>query len=119
MSMETLQWTLLVGLIAMLIFVLWQRMKASMTRGQAPLVKADWHQEGWRVAEGRWVFLVDVKAQVELSLVLDSQRGERVVVHQGLCKAGVQRFDVGAEPGGGWVATLECPGHRSERFHPV
>ncbi len=119
MSMETLQWTLLVGLIAMLIYVLWQRMKASMTRGQAPLVKADWHQEGWLAEEGRWVFLVGVDAQVELSLVLDDHKGQRMVVHQGVCKAGIQRFDVEAKSGDGWVATLECPGHRSERFHAV
>ena len=43
--METLQWTLLVGLLAMVVYVLWARLRASYARGVAPQVKVDWEGE--------------------------------------------------------------------------
>ena len=44
--METLQWTMLVGLLAMLLYVLWHRMRASFGKGVPPPVAADWEGEG-------------------------------------------------------------------------
>ena len=42
--METLQWTLLVGLLGMVAYVLWSRLKASYAKGVAPRVEADWEE---------------------------------------------------------------------------
>ena len=44
--METLQWTLLVGLLGMVAYVLWSRLKASYAKGVAPRVEADGEGEG-------------------------------------------------------------------------
>ena len=52
--METLQWTLLVGLLAMVVYVLWARLRASYARGVAPQVKVDWEGEAWWSPKRRW-----------------------------------------------------------------
>lgn len=113
--METLQWTLLVGLLAMLAYVLWHRMKASMTKGVAPQVLADWSGEGWMTREGEWVLTIKVEAACEVRLSL-SQDASSEVLHDGMLEAGTYEFTTQRHEGEGWVATLVCPGHRSERF---
>ena len=113
--METVQWTLLVGLLAMLAYVLWHRMKASMTKGAAPQVLADWSGEGWTTREGGWVLTIKVEVACEVRLSL-SQDASGEVLHDGMLEAGIHEFTTQRHEGDGWVATLVCPGHRSERF---
>ena len=115
MSMETLQWTLLVGLITMLAYVLWHRMKASMNKGVAPRVLADWGGEGWTSRDGEWVLTLKVQSACEVRLSL-SQNAASEVLHDGMLEAGIHEFTTQHREGEGWVATLVCPGHRSERF---
>ncbi|MGB1481192.1 MAG: hypothetical protein ACPG66_07460, partial [Flavobacteriales bacterium] len=64
--METLQWTLLVGLLTMLVYVLWHRMRASFVDGVAPAVSADWEGEAVVKRGHTLVFSVRVKRAGEL-----------------------------------------------------
>ncbi len=58
--METLQWTMLVGLLGMLLYVLWHRMRASFGQGVPPQVAADWEGEGALWSNG----VVDIHLRV-------------------------------------------------------
>ena len=80
--METLQWTMLVGLLAMLLYVLWHRMRASFGKGVPPPVAADWEGEGALWSSG----VVDIHLRVEragevtLSVHMDNHDN---AVHEG------------------------------------
>ena len=117
--METLQWTLLVGLLRMVAYVLWLRLKASYAKGVAPRVEADW--EGEAVALQRDVLEVTVKVRQEGEVHIWLEGPECVVVevHEGELTVGVHAWRVARpERTGAWLAKLSCQGHRTERrFH--
>ena len=117
--METLQWTLLVGLLGMVAYVLWSRLKASYAKGVAPRVEADW--EGEAVALQRDVLEVTVKVRQEgeVHIWLEGPECVMVEVHEGELTVGVHAWRVARpERTGTWLAKLSCQGHRTERrFH--
>ena len=113
--METLQWTMLVGLLAMLLYVLWHRMRASFGKGVPPPVAADWEGEGVLWSNG----VVDIHlrvlrtGEVALSVHMDDQD---VSVHEGALKAGVHAWSVAVPDGTERVTVrMACEGHRTER----
>ena len=81
--METLQWTLLVGLLAMLVYVLWHRMRASFVDGVAPAVSADWEGEAVVKRGDTLVFSVRVKRAGELVVWLEGPEGQKTVISDG------------------------------------
>ena len=117
--METLQWTLLVGLLGMVAYVLWSRLRASYAKGVAPRVEADW--EGEAVALQRDVLEVTVKVRQEGEVHIWLEGPECVVVevHEGELTVGLHAWRVARpERTGAWLAKLSCQGHRTERrFH--
>lgn len=113
--METLQWTMLVGLVAMLLYVLWHRMRASFGRGVPPPVAADWEEEGASWSNG----VVDVHLRVlrtgsvTLSVHVDDQD---TVVHEGELEAGVHAWSLAVPDGAERIVVrMACEGHRTER----
>ena len=114
--METLQWTLLVGLLGMVVFVLWSRLKASYARGVAPRVDVDWEGEAVSLGEGTVEVSVRVKAAGEVHIELRGPEEVRVVVHEGALDEGVHAWSFERPAAQGhWTAHLTCEGHRSER----
>ena len=115
MSMETLQWTLLVGLLAMVVYVLWHRMRASFVEGVAPTVAADWDGEAVSVKEDVLTLRVRIQRPGKVDVGLKEAKGEEITVHSGDLDQGVHEWSVKAPQEGQWVAKLTCEGHRSER----
>ena len=113
--METLQWTMLVGLLGMLLYVLWHRMRASFGKGVPPTVAADWEGEETLWSSG----VVDIHLRVEragevtLSVHMDDHN---TPVHEGALEMGVHVWSV-AVPDGTESVTIRmaCEGHRTER----
>ena len=113
--METLQWTMLVGLLAMLLYVLWHRMRASFGKGVPPPVAADWEGEGALWSGG----VVDIHlrvlrtGEVTLSVHMDDHD---TAVHEGALEAGVHAWSVAVPDGTERVTVrMACEGHRTER----
>ena len=113
--MQTLQWTMLVGLLAMLLYVLWHRMRASFGKGVPPPVAADWEGEGAMWSDG----VVDIHlrvfrtGEVALSVHMDDQD---VLVHEGALEVGVHAWSVAVPDGTERVIVrMACEGHRTER----
>lgn len=115
MSMETLQWTLLVGLLAMLVYVLWHRMRASFVEGVAPRVMADWEGEAVTVLNEEVSVRVRVRKAGEVHVKLEESQGASHELHSGHLDEGVHEWRVRLSHEGTWVVKLECSGHRSER----
>ncbi len=115
MSMETLQWTLLVGLLAMLVYVLWHRMRASFVDGVAPAVSADWEGEAVATKGDALVISVRVKRAGELTVWLEDPAGQQTVVSDGNVDEGVHTWEAVLPNPQGWTVHLKCEGHRSER----
>lgn len=114
--METLQWTLLVGLLGMVVFVLWSRLKASYARGVAPRVDVDWEGEAVEPGDGTVQVSVRVKTAGEVYIELRGPGEVRVVVHEGALAEGVHAWSLERPTAqGDWTAHLTCEGHRSER----
>ena len=117
--METLQWTLLVGLLGIVIYVLWSRLKAFYAKGVALQVEADW--EGEAIVQQGDVLEVTVKVRQEgeVHIWLEGPEGVVVEVHEGELSSGVHAWSVARpERTGTWLAKLSCQGHRTERrFH--
>ena len=114
--MKTLQWTLLVGLLGMVVFVLWSRLKASYARGVAPRVDVDWEGEAVESVDGALEVSVRVKTAGGVNIELRGPGEERVVVHDGPLSEGVHAWSLSRpEAQGDWTAHLMCDGHRSER----
>ena len=114
--METLQWTLLVGLLGMVVFVLWSRLKASYARGVAPRVDVDWEGEAVEPGDGTVQVSVRVKTAGEVNIELRGPGEVRVVVHEGPLAEGVHAWNLERPAAqGDWTAHLTCEGHRSER----
>jgi hypothetical protein len=113
--METLQWTMLVGLLGMLLYVLWHRMRASFGKGVPPPVAADWEGEGALWSSG----VVDIHlrvvraGEVTLNVHMDDHN---TLVHEGALEVGVHARSV-AVPDGTESVTIRmaCEGHRTER----
>ena len=113
--METLQWTMLVGLLAMLLYVLWHRMRASFGKGVPPPVVADWEGEGATWSHG----VVDIHLRVlhtgdvVLSVRMDDCD---TAVHDGKLEAGVHAWSVAVpESSESVIVRMACEGHRTER----
>lgn len=115
MSMETLQWTLLVGLLAMVVYVLWHRMRASFVEGVAPTVAADWEGEAVTRVDGAAKVSVRVRRPGEVRVSLAEQEGTDMVLHDGHLDAGVHEWAIQLPAEGRWFVKLTCQGHRSER----
>ena len=115
MSMETLQRTLLVGLLAMVVYVLWHRMRASFVEGVAPTVAADWEGEAVTVKGEILTLRVRIQRSGKVEVGLKEAKGEEITVHSGDLDHGVHEWSVKAPQEGQWVAKLTCEGHRSER----
>ena len=113
--METLQWTMLVGLLAMLLSVLWHRMRASFGKGVPPPVAADWEGEGalWSNGEVDIRLRVVRSGEVALSVHMDNHD---TAVHEGELEAGVHAWSVAVPDGAERVTVrMACEGHRTER----
>lgn len=117
--MQTLQWTLLVGLLGMVAYVLWSRLKASYAKGVAPRVDADWEGEAVGLAGDVIEVTVKVRQEGEVQVWLEGPDGDVVEVHNGELGNGVHAWSVARpERSGAWLAKLSCQGHRTERrFH--
>ena len=115
MSMETLQWTLLVGLLAMVVYVLWHRMRATFVEGVAPGVAADWEGEAITLKDGVLTLRVRIESAGSVDIGLKEAEGEEITIHSGDLGQGVHEWSVEAPTKGRWVAKLTCEGHRSER----
>lgn len=114
--METLQWTLLVGLLGMVVFVLWSRLKSSYARGVAPRVDVDWEGEAVEPGNGTVEVSVRVKTSGEVRIELRGPGEVCVVVHEGVLAEGVHAWSMERPTAqGNWTAHLTCEGHRSER----
>ena len=114
--METLQWTLLVGLLGMVVYVLWSRLKASYAQGAAPRVDIDWEGEAVAIQEEVLEVSVRVKTAGKVHIELRGPGEVRVVVHEGSLSEGVHGWSVERPTAqGDWTAHLTCEGHRSER----
>jgi hypothetical protein len=118
MTMETLQWTLLVGLLAMVVYVLWHRMRASFVEGVAPKVAADWEGEALMVKEDVLTLRVRVQRAGKVDVGLKEAAGAEITIHSGDLAQGVHEWGVEVPKRGQWVAKLTCEGHRSERRLP-
>lgn len=114
--METLQWTLLIGLVAMLIYVLWHRMKAAFHKDRAPLVWADWEGEAVACDGQKMTVRIVVNRACKVTLSLRSQDGEVLESHVEDFSRGshMLTFPMPSVAGGCWLR-LDCPGHRTER----
>ena len=113
--MVTLQWTMLVGLLAMLLYVLWHRMRASFGKGVPPPVAADWEGEGALWAKG----VVDIHlcvvrdGEVTLSVHMDDHD---TTVHEGALEVGVHAWSVAVpDDTDRVIVRMACEGHRTER----
>ena len=53
--METLQWTLLVGLLGMVVYVLWARLRSFLRTRRGTKWKGDWEGEAVVVTGTSWV----------------------------------------------------------------
>ena len=117
--METLQWTLLVGLLGMVSYVLWSRLKASYAKGVAPRVEADWEGDAVAPHGDTLEVTVKVRREGEIHIWLEGPEGAVVEVHEGELTSGVHAWSVARpEQTGAWLAKLSCLGHRTERrFH--
>ena len=117
--METLQWTLLVGLLGMVAYVLWSRLKASYAKGVAPRVEADWEGEAVALRSDVLEVTVKVRQEGEVHIWLEGPEGVVVEVHEGKLISGMHAWRVARpERTGAWLAKLSCQGHRTERrFH--
>lgn len=117
--MQTLQWTLLVGLLGMVVYVLWSRLKASYAKGVAPRVEADWEGEALVILGDVIEVTVKVRQEGEVQVWLEGPDGDVVEVHNGELGRGVHAWSVARpERPGAWLAKLSCQGHRTERrFH--
>ena len=114
--MQTLQWTLLVGLLGMVVYVLWSRLKASYARGVAPRVDVDWEGEAVETGDGTVEVSVRVKTTGEVHIELRGPGEVRVVVQEGVLAEGVHSWSLERPTAQGiWTAHLSCEGHRSER----
>ena len=118
--METLQWTLLVGLLGMVAYVLWSRLKASYAKGVAPRVEADWEGEAVALLGDVLEVTVEVRQEGEVHVWLEGPEGVVVEVHEGELTCGVHAWSVTRpERTGSWLAKLSCQGHRTERRFQV
>lgn len=114
--MATLQWTLLVGLLGMVVYVLWSRLKASYAQGAAPRVDIDWEGEAVVIQEEVLEVSVRVKTVGKVHIELRGPGESLVVVHEGSLSEGVHGWSVERPKAqGDWTAHLTCEGHRSER----
>ena len=113
--METLQWTLLVGLLGMVVYVLWARLKASFAKGTAPKVDADWEGEAVEIFPETLKVRVNVKHSGDVRVWLESGTGEQHILHDDFLDVGLHSWDMKRPQEGEWVAKLSCQGHRSER----
>ena len=114
--METLQWTLLVGLLGMVVYVLWHRMRASFGQGVAPPVAADWRGEGANWTNGVVHLSIEVKRPGMVKLTLGQQGKEDQVVHEGGLTVGLHEWELPWEDASAPVsARLVCTGHSTER----
>lgn len=113
--METLQWTLLIGLVGMLIYVLWHRMKVSFQADRAPIVWADWEGEAVEDDGQEMIVRVVVNRACQVNLSLRSADGDVLEQHTSDLSQGshVLTFPVPASRGC-WLR-LQCPGHVTER----
>ena len=113
--METLQWTMLVGLLAMLLYVLWHRMRASFGKGVPPPVAADWEGEGALWFNG----VVDIRLRVVRAgeVVLSLHKDDHdTAVHEGALEVGVHAWSVAVSDDAERVTVrMACEGHRTER----
>jgi len=115
--MEAIQWTLLTGLIAMLVYVLWHRLRHAFVSGVAPQVRVDWAGEA--VVRRGDVMEVHLEARKPSEVRLAHRERielppvELLVTH---LDAGTHRIELDARhvPAEGWLR-LTCPGHVSER----
>ena len=117
--MQTLQWTLLVGLLGMVAYVLWSRLKASYAKGVAPRVEADWEGEAVVLQGEALEVTVKVRQEGKVHIWLEGPDGGVLEVHQGELTTGVHAWSL-TRPvlSGAWLAKLSCQGHRTERrFH--
>lgn len=115
--MEAIQWTLLTGLIAMLVYVLWHRLRHAFVAGVAPQVRVDWTGEAV-VRRGDVIEVhLEVKKPTEVQI---SHRAridqDPVELHVAHLDSGLHTLELNGRqvPAGGWVR-LTCPGHVSER----
>lgn len=115
MSVETLQWTLLVGLLAMVVVVLWHRMRAAFVDGVAPEVAADWNGEGAVRVGPNVVLTVQVNREGAMEVSLESPSGQKIEVHTGNLTKGQHTWELLCPQSEQWVAKLTCQGHRTER----
>ena len=114
--METLQWTLLVGLLGMVVYVLWHRMRASFGQGVAPPVAADWRGEGATWTKGVVHLSIEVKRPGAVKLTLGQPGKEDRVVHEGDLHVGLHDWEFPWEdPSEPVSARLVCTGHSTER----
>jgi hypothetical protein len=113
--METLQWTLLLGLLAMLVYVLWHRMRASFVEGVAPEVAADWDGEAVRRQGEALAISVRVKRAGKVAVWLEGPEGQRTTVADEVLEKGLHTWEVVLPNSEGWTVRMQCPGHRSER----
>lgn len=113
--MQTLQWTMLVGLLAMLLYVLWHRMRASFGKGVPPPVAADWEGEGALWSKG----VVDIHLRVLRTgdVVLNVHMDDHdTAIHEGELEAGVHAWSLTVPDGTERVTVrMACEGHRTER----
>ena len=113
--MVTLQWTMLVGLLAMLLYVLWHRMRASFGKGVPPPVAADWEGEGALWSKG----VVDIHLRVLRTgdVVLNVHMDDHdTAIHEGELEAGVHAWSLAVPDGTERVTVrMACEGHRTER----
>ena len=114
--METLQWTLLVGLLGIVVYVLWHRMRASFGKGVAPPVAADWRGEGASCTRGVVHLSIEVKRPGAVKLTLCQLGKEDQVVHVVDLTIWVHEWDFPWEDASEPVsARLVCTGHSTER----
>ena len=113
--MKTFQWTMLVGLLAMLVYVLWHRMRASFGKGVPRPVAADWEGEGALWSNGVVdIHLSVVRAgEVKVSVHMGDQD---TAVHEGALDVGVHTWNVAVpDDAERVVVRMACEGHRTER----
>ena len=114
--METLQWTLLVGLLGMVVYVLWSRLKASYAKGVGPRVDVDWDGDAVLLHEATLEVRVRVKTEGEVRIELRGPDQGAVLFQEGALTQGVYAWSMERPAEKGiWSAHLTCEGHRSER----
>lgn len=113
--METLQWTMLVGLLAMLLYVLWHRMRASFGKGVPPPVAADWEGEGVLWSNGAVDIHLRVLRTGNVALSVHMDDHDAVVQEEEL-EAGVHAWSVAVpDEAERVIVRMICDGHRTER----